>query len=142
MARTPKVLRTAKKAGAATMRVAGKLDDVKRGGKPPRPATVSRYKNERSKNITKILRGGTVPEREARGEKGVRAKSLAESKGMVGQMRKDSAANAKKSVVASGFNAKKPAAKKPTTPPKKDSKAYMAEKRASSRATAKNKGKY
>jgi hypothetical protein len=57
--------------------------------------------------MTKILKGGTIPEREARGEKGVRAKSLAESKGMVGQVRKDRAANAKKSVVAPGFRARK-----------------------------------
>jgi hypothetical protein len=57
--------------------------------------------------MTKILRGGTVPEREARGEKGVRAKSLAEAKGMGTQMRKDRAANAKKSVVAPGIRTKK-----------------------------------
>lgn len=107
MAQTPKPLRTAKQKAATSMRVAGQLDDVKRGGKPPRPATVSRFKNERSKNMTKILKGGTIPEREARGEKGVRAKSLAESKGMVGQVRKDRAANAKKSVVAPGFRARK-----------------------------------
>ena len=107
MAATPKPLRTAKQKAAASMRVAGKLDDVKRGGTPPRPATVSRFKNERSKSMTKMLKGGTVPEREARGEKGVRAKSLAESQGAVSQMRKDRAANAKKSVVAPGFRARK-----------------------------------
>lgn len=107
MARTPKPLRTAKQKAAASMRVAGQLDNVKRGGKPPRPATVSRYKKESTKSLTKILKGGTIPEREARGEKGLRAKALAESKGMGGQMRKDRAAKAKKSVVAPGFRTKK-----------------------------------
>jgi hypothetical protein len=70
------------------------------------------------------------------------AKMMAETKGMAKQSRKNDATLKKKSMVAKGFSAQKPVAKKPTTPPKKDTKAYMAEKRAYSRATAKNKGKY
>ena len=135
MAATPKPLRTAKKAGATRMRVAGKLDDVKRGGKPPRPATVSRYKKEGSKRLGKMLKGGTVPEREARGEKGVRAKFNAESAGMAKQMRKETKSAAKKSVVAPGFSAKKTETKKPVAP----ATSNYAGKRSSSMA---NNGAY
>jgi hypothetical protein len=106
------------------------MDDVKRGGKPPRPATVSRFKKENSKDLKKILRGGTIPEREARGEKNARAKYNADTAGMMKQSAKAAAVKKKRSVVAPGIRTK-PAAKK-----------APAEKPAAGRATPSNKDTY
>jgi hypothetical protein len=125
MARTPKVLRTAKKAGATRVRVAGKMDDVKRGGKPPRPATVARKKAQTAKTMTELRIKGTVSQRRSS-----RAKSIADTQGMVAQMNKNDAKRKKRSVVAPGIRTK-PAAKK-----------APAEKPAAGRATPFDKDTY
>lgn len=105
MANTPKPLRTAKAAGAARMRVANKLDNVKRGAAAPSAASVSRYKNDIAKTTKKILNSSPsqIVKRgdSAAGDKKI-DKAIANVKGALKQTRKNQATLAKRSYVPKG----------------------------------------
>jgi hypothetical protein len=108
MAQTSKPLRKAKEAGAAAIRVATKLDNVKRAGAPaPSDATVARYKKQKAKDTATMVSKGTVPQREAKGEKNVREKFNAKTTGMVQQGAKNNETLKKRTYVGKAFTAKK-----------------------------------
>lgn len=104
MAATPKPLRTEKKAGAARGRVATQIDNSKLyGTKPPSKDVKARYDASKKADTTRLMTKGTTPQREARGEKGVKERSMAFAKGLNQATQANKTTLAKKSVVAPAF---------------------------------------
>jgi hypothetical protein len=100
-------LRKMKKAGATSMRNAQKMDAERKGGKPMRAEVKKRAITEKNKRSQRVLKGPSIPAREAAGDKKARPGFNANTKGMTAQMTKNSSLKAKRSGPVSSPVAKK-----------------------------------
>lgn len=89
------------------MRNAQKMDAEAKGGKPMRPEVKSRALAASKKETRRIIKGPSIPQREAAGDKKARRGFNANTKGAVAQARKYMALTAKRSGPKSSPVAKK-----------------------------------